>query len=170
MALSILNRQRSIKIDTPSVRRMVAAILEEHDAAASDVTVVFTRDAAVHELNLAYRGVDAPTDVLSFSMSIDGGDTHDEPPLEFVLGDVVISVDRAVAQAARYRRPVEREILKLVAHGVLHLLGHDHETPKDRDAMRRIENRHIKAVEAAASRQDASVKRGSRTAASGRQK
>lgn len=143
MALSILNRQRRLKVDTPAVRRLVSAILDEHGAADADVAVVFTRDARIHYLNLAYRGIDAPTDVLSFSMTVEKGG---EERAETVLGDVVISVDRAVAQAERYRRPVEREILKLVAHGVLHLLGYEHATTKDRDRMRRIENRHVAAA------------------------
>ena len=129
MPLRVENRQRALKLDTPGIRRLVELILEDQGGDGSDLTVVFARDAFVRKLNAAYRDTDEATDVLSFAMcdgeipAVDG----DPDELERVLGDVVISVDRAIAQAKRYRRTPEREILKLVAHGVLHLLGHDHD-------------------------------------------
>jgi len=126
----------------------VRRILEDHGCAGSDLTVVFAADAYVHELNLKYRGVDRPTDVLAFAMTeiarSEGPVSTDEA--ERVLGDVVISVDRAGAQAVRYRRTLDREILKLVTHGVLHLLGHDHEREDERRAMRRLENRYLRQL------------------------
>jgi len=148
MPLSIENRQRALRLDTPAVRRLVGLILDDHGASGSDLTIVFARDPFVRELNATYRDVDRATDVLSFA-TLDG-----EPPgasgypegLERVLGDVVISVDRAIAQARRYRRTPEREILKLVSHGVLHLLGHDHGCTRDRTKMRNLENRYIRAL------------------------
>lgn len=147
MPLRIENRQRALKLDTPGVRRLVDLILEDQDAAGSDLTVVFTRDAVVRKLNAAYRDTDEATDVLSFAMcdgelpAVEG----DPDELERVLGDVVISVDRAIAQAKRYRRTPEREVLTLVAHGVLHLLGHDHENSRERTKMRNLENRYLRA-------------------------
>ena len=148
MPLSIENRQRALKLDTPAVRRLVRLILEDHDADESDLTVVFARDPFVRELNATYRDVDRATDVLAFTMhdmfspGPDGGTEE----IENVLGDVVISVDRAKAQAARYRRTPEREILKLVAHGVLHLLGYDHGSTLDRTRMRNLENRYLRVL------------------------
>lgn len=135
-------------IDRASIRRLVRLILEDHDRADSDLSVLFAADPYVHSLNLEYRGVDRPTDVLAFAMS---EAARSEGPVtiqaaEDVLGDVVISVDRAAAQARRYRRTLEREILKLVAHGVLHLLGHDHEKEDERRVMRRLENRYLREL------------------------
>jgi probable rRNA maturation factor len=148
MALKIDNRQRALRLDTPAIRRLVELILEDSGAGGSDLTIVFARDPFVRELNASYRDVDRATDVLAFAM-LDG-----EPPavegdpegLERVLGDVVISVDRAIAQAGRYRRTPEQEILKLVAHGVLHLVGHDHGRTRDRTKMRNLENRYLRAL------------------------
>jgi probable rRNA maturation factor len=148
MALRIENRQRALKLDTPAIRRLVGLVLADHDCTGCDLTVVFARDPFVKELNASYRDVDRATDVLAFAMR-DGkppdaeGDPED---LERVLGDVVISVDRAIVQARRYRKTPEREILKLVAHGVLHLLGHEHENTRERTRMRGLENRYLRTL------------------------
>jgi probable rRNA maturation factor len=148
MSIEIISKQRKLKIDRRAIRRLTKLILEEHGEPEGDVTIVFAEDDFVHDLNLAYRGVDRPTDVLAFSMSEgeEPGDTGDPEDLEIILGDVVVSVDRAAVQARRYKRTEEQEILKLVAHGVLHLLGYDHESARERAEMRRLENRHIRAL------------------------
>jgi len=148
MPLRIENRQRVLKLDTPGVRRLVGLILDDHDSRGSDLTVVFARDGVVREFNAAYRDVDRATDVLAFAM-LDReppGEDGDPEELERVLGDVVISIDRAMDQARRYKITPEREILKLVAHGVLHLLGHDHPNPRERARMRSLEGRYLRAL------------------------
>lgn len=147
MTLSIENRQRIADVDRRAVRRLVRIILDDHHRGRADLTIVFCDDAFIQELNASYRDVDRPTDVLAFVMTDeteDLGETDERP--EAVLGDVVISVQRAAVQARRYRRTLEREILKLVAHGVLHLLGVDHQTTKERTAMRSLENRYLRAM------------------------
>jgi probable rRNA maturation factor len=87
----------------------------------ADLSLVLTGDAQLHELNRQYLGVDAPTDVLSFP----AGEIDPETGLIY-LGDVIISYQRAQAQAAAGGHPVEDELQLLVVHGVLHLLGRDH--------------------------------------------
>jgi probable rRNA maturation factor len=144
MSLSIVNSQRAVKLDRVAVRALVKSLLVEHGAAGADLSITFADDAHVRELNRDYRGIDKPTDVLAFAMR-DGGD-HRAEGEELVLGDVVVSVDRAAVQARRFKRTVDREILKLVAHGVLHLLGYDHPNEKRLGDMRRVENRHVRAV------------------------
>jgi len=95
-----------------------------HESAPSraELTLVITGDDEIRDLNRQYRGVDAPTDVLSFAEA--ETDAHFVEPV--YLGDVIISYPRAVAQAASAGHPVADELLLLVVHGVLHLLGHDH--------------------------------------------
>ena len=147
MTLRIDNRQRQVRVDRRTVSRLVDLILEDQGRGEADLAVVFARDAMVRDLNASYRDVDAPTDVLAFAMEDrpePGGGDPDE--LETVLGDVVISVDRAAEQAHRYKKTVESELLKLVAHGVLHLLGHDHETSEERTRMRNLENRYLRTL------------------------
>jgi probable rRNA maturation factor len=87
----------------------------------SDMTIVLTDDAQLRELNRDYLGVDAPTDVLSFPAS----ETDPETGTPY-LGDILISIPRAMQQAQAAGHPVEAEVQLLVVHGTLHLLGHDH--------------------------------------------
>lgn len=87
----------------------------------ADMSLVLTGDAPLHELNRQYLGVDAPTDVLSFP----AGEIDPETELSY-LGDVIISYQRAQAQAVAGGHSVEDELQLLVVHGVLHLLGRDH--------------------------------------------
>src|SRR5512143_3074213 len=95
----------------------------EHESEAPDVdlSIILTDDARLHELNLNYLGVDAATDVLSFPAS----ETDPETGARY-LGDILISVPRAQAQAEAAGHPLEAEVQLLVVHGILHLLGHDH--------------------------------------------
>ena len=146
MAVEIVDRQRRERVDRRAVRRLVKAIITDHSNGDSDVAVVFVADDTIPELNREYRGLDRPTDVLAFAMSEakSPGLGPESTGAETVLGDVVVSVDRAAVQARRFRRPLEHEILKLVAHGVLHLLGYDHGASGERRTMRRMENRYAR--------------------------
>ncbi|CAH1214087.1 Endoribonuclease YbeY [Paenibacillus plantiphilus] len=103
-----------------------------------EVTLTFVDDEEIHQLNRDYRGIDRPTDVLSFAMQEAGEDeleivyevdSEDDPipaELESMLGDIIISVERAQAQSEEYGHSLEREIGFLFVHGFLHLLGYDH--------------------------------------------
>ena len=92
---------------------------------------MLTDDARIHELNRTYRGVDRPTDVLSFSQR--EGDAPDS--WDGLLGDVIISIERAQRQADEYGHTMAREVGFLTVHGVLHLLGWDHEEPEEERRM-----------------------------------
>jgi probable rRNA maturation factor len=102
-------------------------------------------DRTIHRLNREQRGVDAPTDVLSFPQ-IEGSGFVTPPGEAVHVGDVVVSLDRVRAQAAEYGHSVEREIGYLTAHGILHCLGYDHETDAESVVMRQ----HEESVMAAA--------------------
>jgi probable rRNA maturation factor len=109
--------------------------------ARCEVSVTLVDDAGIQELNRDYRGVDAPTDVLSFSQLEGAGPALRALPAEYPvpLGDIVVSVPRMRAQALDYGHGEARELGFLLVHGLLHLLGHDHETPEDARAMRALE-------------------------------
>ncbi|HAX71097.1 MAG TPA: rRNA maturation RNase YbeY [Anaerolineales bacterium] len=96
----------------------------------ADLTIVLTDDRQLHELNLDYLGVDAPTDVLSFPAS----ETDPETGAVY-LGDIVLSIPRAVQQAEAAGHSVEAEAQLLVVHGTLHLLGYDHATDEEKAVM-----------------------------------
>ena len=104
------------------------------------VGVALVDDAYIRTLNCEYRGGDYATDVLSFPM--DGDPSPDGP----VLGDIVISVQRAREQARRYKHPLRREVALLAIHGLLHLLGYDDQTEKAASAMRSREQALLDAI------------------------
>src|SRR5947207_5331248 len=114
-------------------RAVVATLASEAVGGPVEVSVLVTDDAALHRLNRDYRGVDAPTDVLSFAAEEDALADAARPAFVLppdtprYLGDIAISYERVVAQAADYGHSRERELAYLTAHGVLHLLGYDHE-------------------------------------------
>jgi len=101
----------------------------------SEVSITFVDDEQIMDLNRDHRGLHKPTDVLSFSQ-LEGEELAAMPEGEPVLlGDIVVSLERCVEQAADYGHSFERELSFLVAHGMLHLLGYDHQTPEDEAAM-----------------------------------
>jgi probable rRNA maturation factor len=129
VAIDVLDRQRRVRIDERRIKDLADKVVREVALPNSSLAIVFVRDHAIRKLNSRYRGRNAATDVLSF-----GGEYDLEPRH---LGDVVISTDRAVKQAAEAGLELEREISELVIHGILHLCGYDHET--DDGQMNRIE-------------------------------
>ena len=116
------------------VRRAIEATLDyEQYGNACEVSVTFTDDASIHELNKKFRGVDRPTDVLSFPLFDYAGESE-EPPVDELLGmlgDVVLSLETAARQAEDYGHSFEREVAFLTVHSMLHLLGYDHETGEE---------------------------------------
>lgn len=103
---------------------------EMEEIPTGEVALSFVDDEAIHQLNKDYRGVDRPTDVLSFAMHEMGDDEMEiffEDDIPDQLGDIVISVPRAIEQSKEYGHSIEREIGFLFVHGFLHLLGYDHE-------------------------------------------
>jgi probable rRNA maturation factor len=111
-----------------ALHRLLADLSRELEIADAPFSVVFVTDAAMHKYNLKYRGYDKTTDVLSFS----GEDDY--------LGDILISTETAYNQARTSRTlNFDVNISRLLLHGLLHLLGHDHET--DHGEMRAIERR-----------------------------
>jgi probable rRNA maturation factor len=107
-----------------------------------EVSMVFTDSETVQQLNRDYRGVDDPTDVLAFNMlPQEGADSSFALPPDGVtrLGEVIISYPQAVGQAREQGHSAERELALLVIHGILHLLGYDHEKPEEESKMRERE-------------------------------
>ena len=106
------------------------------------LSVSFVDDTFIHKMNKEYRGVDRPTDVISFAF-LDGEKDrekliHGQGPVS--LGDIYISIDRAKAQAEEYGHPLERELSFLFVHGLLHLLGYDHMTEEDEKVMFKLQD------------------------------
>ena len=99
-----------------------------------EISVTFVRSASIHVINRDYRGIDRPTDVISFAIR-DGLDDPDIPEEEKDLGDIFININYAKKQAKEYGHSEERETAFLFTHGLLHCLGYDHMTPEDEKVM-----------------------------------
>ncbi|MCL5677459.1 MAG: rRNA maturation RNase YbeY [Firmicutes bacterium] len=147
MPATVVNDQSRLAVTEPLlnlVGKAVEEVLAGQGQPDAQVDVTLVDDEAIHELNRTYRGVDKPTDVLSFALQEEMPEAEEpavaDGPPDLLLGDVIISVPRAVEQAQEYGHSLEREMAFLAAHGTLHLLGFDHGTPSDeRDMMQRTE-------------------------------
>ncbi len=104
-----------------------------------EISLYFTDNEEIHRLNKEYRSIDRPTDVLSFAMDemVASDDFMLPPDAEepHLLGDIIISTERSDAQSEEYGHSKEREVLFLFSHGLLHLLGYDHQTPEEEAVM-----------------------------------
>jgi probable rRNA maturation factor len=123
-----------------------ARVTLKHQAAPepADLTIVLSDDAQLHQLNLEYLGIDAPTDVLSFP----AGETDPETG-DLYLGDIIISIPRAAQQATAAGHKMEQEVQLLVVHGVLHLLGHDHGEPEEKARMWKAQGEVLEVLDLA---------------------
>lgn len=127
----------TLPFDTASLVRALETLVEDHRPGA-DAGVVLTTDARVRDLNRDYRGKDAPTDVLSFALDDDGPHPGPAP-----IGEVYIARETAARQAAEANRDLRSEVAHLAIHGVLHLLGYEHDTDAGYDRMRSAEERYL---------------------------
>ena len=139
----ITNNQKTVKIPTGLrmlIRRCCHAVLQlENFNDPAEISVTFTDNAGIRKLNAQYRNIDSETDVLSFPMGENGVyDTNLETGAK-ILGDVVISVEKAVEQSEAFGHSLQREVGYLTAHSVLHLLGYDHMEKLEKVRMREKE-------------------------------
>ncbi|HWK69069.1 MAG TPA: rRNA maturation RNase YbeY [Rhizobiaceae bacterium] len=121
-------------------RKAVDAALAELGARGempSELSLVFSSDAAIKELNAGWRGKDKPTNVLSFpAFAVAPGDFL--PPM---LGDIVLAIETISREASLEKKPFEHHLIHLIVHGFLHLLGYDHETDEEAEVMETMERR-----------------------------
>lgn len=140
LELAWSNEQNKMEIDERLIELLDKALqiaAEAEGITEGEVALTFVDDEAIHELNRDYRGIDRPTDVLSFAMneSLDDEleivyeleEDEEADSLTDILGDIIISVDRAKQQSEDYGHSLEREIGFLFVHGFLHLIGYDHQ-------------------------------------------
>ncbi len=127
----VRNDTQDTSLNESVIRQAVLATLRMHDSEACEVSVLLTNDGAMQSLNRQYRNIDTPTDVLAFAMREDG----DESMNSHLLGDVIISVPTAQRQAHAHNHSLDVEVANLTVHGVLHLLGYDHQISADATIM-----------------------------------
>ena len=132
-----------------ALRKGIEKTLEhENFPYSAEVSLTLCDNEYIHSLNLEYRGVDRPTDVLSFPLYEDGKFDPDECLFGAVLGDIVISVPKVREQAAELGNSFIREATFLAIHSTLHLLGYDHERSKEEDEIQcRIQKKVINSLD-----------------------
>ncbi|HEY7318438.1 MAG TPA: rRNA maturation RNase YbeY [Candidatus Binatia bacterium] len=141
MAVEIIRKDKGREPSTRKLKKIAQKVLAivERDRAELCLTLVGNQE--IQKLNAKFRKKDYPTDVLSFPAA------EEMPPGILLLGDVVISVEKAKEQAEEKGRTLDEEMVTLLIHGVVHLLGYDHErSPKDARIMGRLEGRIYKAL------------------------
>ncbi len=157
MIIYLENDQDKIEISEYLEERLRAglnAVAKLHNLSeTTEVDITIVDDEEIHQLNREYRDVDRPTDVLSFALDEDPEDS-DEPeliggPEEHLLGDIIISAETAVRQGEEFGHGLEREMVYLAVHGLLHLLGYDHMVDEDKVIMRAKEEEALRAIDLA---------------------
>lgn len=129
-------------VDSTLIKRSASTTLTSQEILLkTDLTISITDDSHVRQLNLQYRNIDAPTDVLAFPAEYIDPDTGHK-----YLGDIIISFERASKQAKSSHHPVNNELQLLVVHGVLHLLGFDHDQIDKKNEMWSAQNQILKLM------------------------
>ena len=140
MIIRIKNTQKKQRLAMRALEIKLGNLLRSIGLHDAELSVLFVGDRAMRSLNRRYRGKDKTTDVLSFSLR-EGAFSHIQP---HILGDIVIAVPAAARQAAEAGHAVGREIEVLLVHGLLHLLGYDHE--RSGDEARRMKRRELQLL------------------------
>ena len=139
----ILNRQRTVRVARPPLEAFLARVRKQLRLNGAEITVALVSDPAIARMNETYRHKKGPTDVLSFPVEASARRSRRRKPAPTKegrsLGDIAISPATARRNAKKFGRTLPSELQILILHGVLHLLGYDHET--DNGQMTRIENR-----------------------------
>lgn len=143
-----------------TARRVIAACLEQEGCPyETEIDLLLTNDREIHKINLEYRGIDRPTDVLSFPMAdypapgdfswVEARENQYFNPEtgELMLGDIVLSKDRVVEQAEKYGHSRLREFAFLITHSMFHLMGYDHESLEEALVMEAKQNQVLDALE-----------------------
>ncbi len=141
MAIRFCTHLRRLSVRAHTIRRITQSILVQTGNPTAELSVSLVGKTRMRSLNRKYRGWDYPTDVLAFPM----GNLRKQP--EVFLGDVVICLPVAIGQASRFGNTADQELLRLLIHGTLHLLGYDHEiSARKASRMHRKERTIIKKL------------------------
>jgi probable rRNA maturation factor len=148
----LLEEGLDIDLDTEWMQSILEkTLLAENAPPNAEISLVITGQERIHELNRDYRGKDKPTDVLSFSMAEQKVEAE---PIEFItppdglihLGEVIVSYPQAIIQANEHKHSVKKEMAILIVHGILHILGYDHEKPEMEPVMQAKEKEIMASI------------------------
>jgi len=140
MAVLLRNEHPEIKIDSLDIKLKTQKIMKHLDCLDQEISILFMKDVDIRQLNKEFRNVDKATDVLSFPQNPDDGLSF---PGKKILGDIAISLDKAKFQAKEHDLAFKEEIILLLIHGILHLLGYDHEISEQEEIKMRNKTREL---------------------------
>jgi probable rRNA maturation factor len=140
MEILINNEFPEIKVDARKIEQQIGKVLTSLDCNEHEISILFIGDQGIRELNHQFRDIDRPTDVLSFPQILEG---ELEAPGALVLGDVAISLETARCQSEEHGLSFEEELTLLLIHGILHLLGYDHEISDQEEERMRSKTREL---------------------------
>ena len=140
MEILINNEFPEIKVDARKIEQQIGKVLTSLDCNEHEISILFIGDQGIRDLNHQFRGIDRPTDVLSFPQISEG---ELEIPGALVLGDVAISLETARCQSEEHGLSFEEELTLLLIHGILHLLGYDHEISDQEEERMRSKTREL---------------------------
>ena len=140
MKILINNEFPEITVDARKIEQQTGKVLTSLDCNEHEISILFIGDQGIRELNDQFRGIDRPTDVLSFPQILEG---ELEIPGALVLGDVAISLETARSQSEEHGLSLEEELTLLLIHGILHLLGYDHEISDQEEEKMRSKTREL---------------------------
>mgnify|MGYP001427606029 FL=1 len=140
MGVLLRNDHPDINIDCNDIENIIIKIMDHLDCRNQEVSILLTGNKYIRRLNQEFRSIDQPTDVLSFPQNAD-----EDPciPEEVILGDIAVSLDIAKAQAKEHGLDFKEEIILLLIHGILHLLGYDHEISEQEEKQMRNKTREL---------------------------
>ena len=140
MGVLLRNDHPDINIDCNDIENIIIKIMDHLDCRNKEVSILLTEDKYIRRLNQEFRSIDQSTDVLSFPQNAD-----EDPciPEEVILGDIAVSLDIAKAQAKEHGLDFKEEIILLLIHGILHLLGYDHEISEQEEKQMRNKTREL---------------------------
>ena len=140
MCVLLRNDHPDINIDCNDIENIIIKIMGHLDCRNQEVSILLTGNKYIRHLNQEFRSIDQPTDVLSFPQNAD-----EDPciPEEVILGDIAVSLDIAKAQAKEHGLDFKEEIILLLIHGILHLLGYDHEISEQEEKKMRNKTREL---------------------------
>ncbi len=142
MKIFIRNECPGIKLDTRKIKQQIGKVLTSLDCNEHEISILFFGDQGIRKLNRQFRGIDRPTDVLSFPQLSEGG-TAESCGGALVMGDIVVSLETARRQSEDHGLSLGEELTLLLIHGILHLLGYDHEISDHEEERMRKKTREL---------------------------
>ena len=140
MSVLLRNDHPNINIDCTDLENMIEKVMDHLGCQNTEVSILLTRDKDIRLLNKEFRSIDQPTDVLSFPQN---QDENPSIPGKKILGDIAVSLDTAKIQANEHGLFLKEEIVLLLIHGILHLLGYDHEISEQEEKIMRSKTREL---------------------------